>query len=134
MRNDPFLTTHPTGVAASVAAAARLNENSSNEMLKQFAYVSLEVPSDTYISICRLLGLCCHLQQPPQPWFWESENVCYLPNRCPLPLGGMNMVNKGPRVRTNINVREFVFVAHFCTRVLEFDFDFDFDSSLTPLV
>ncbi|XP_038880249.1 late embryogenesis abundant protein 47-like [Benincasa hispida] len=27
MRNDPFLTTHPTGVAASVAAAARLNQN-----------------------------------------------------------------------------------------------------------
>ena len=27
MRNDPLLTTHPTGVAASVAAAARLNEN-----------------------------------------------------------------------------------------------------------
>ncbi|KAM1468444.1 hypothetical protein ACFX2I_033403 [Malus domestica] len=34
MRNDPFLTTHPTGVAASVAAAARLNENNSNERLK----------------------------------------------------------------------------------------------------
>lgn len=26
MRNDTFLTTHPTGVAASVAAAARLNQ------------------------------------------------------------------------------------------------------------
>ncbi|EXC47602.1 hypothetical protein L484_001468 [Morus notabilis] len=26
MRNDKFLTTHPTGVAASVAVAARLNE------------------------------------------------------------------------------------------------------------
>ncbi|KAL6142767.1 hypothetical protein ACLB2K_061043 [Fragaria x ananassa] len=26
MRNDPYLTTHPTGVAASVAAAARLNQ------------------------------------------------------------------------------------------------------------
>ncbi|CAN6724792.1 unnamed protein product [Malus baccata var. baccata] len=34
MRNEPFLTTHPTGVAASVAAAARLNENNSNEGLK----------------------------------------------------------------------------------------------------
>lgn len=28
MRNDPYLTTHPAGVAASVAAAARLNSNS----------------------------------------------------------------------------------------------------------
>lgn len=27
MRNNPAMTTHPTGVAASVAAAARLNEN-----------------------------------------------------------------------------------------------------------
>ncbi|GLT60785.1 hypothetical protein SLA2020_335350 [Shorea laevis] len=27
MRNNPYLTTHPTGVAASVAAAARLNHN-----------------------------------------------------------------------------------------------------------
>ncbi|XP_022156725.1 late embryogenesis abundant protein 47-like [Momordica charantia] len=27
MRNDPLLTTHPTGVAASVAAAARLNQS-----------------------------------------------------------------------------------------------------------
>ncbi|KAM3705193.1 hypothetical protein ACB098_03G061300 [Castanea mollissima] len=27
MRNDPYLTTHPTGVAASVAAAARINQN-----------------------------------------------------------------------------------------------------------
>nr|POE67184.1 late embryogenesis abundant protein 31 [Quercus suber] len=26
MRNDPYLTTHPTGVAASVAAAARINQ------------------------------------------------------------------------------------------------------------
>ncbi|KAH0994711.1 hypothetical protein GBA52_018575 [Prunus armeniaca] len=34
MRNDPFLTTHPTGVAASVAAAARLNQTNSNEMPK----------------------------------------------------------------------------------------------------
>ncbi|KAL6278746.1 hypothetical protein ACE6H2_022347 [Prunus campanulata] len=34
MRNDPFLTTHPTGVAASVAAAARLNQINSNEMPK----------------------------------------------------------------------------------------------------
>ncbi|CAI0384407.1 unnamed protein product [Linum tenue] len=30
MRNDPFLTTHPTGVAASVAAAARLNQQALN--------------------------------------------------------------------------------------------------------
>lgn len=30
MRNDPFLTTHPTGVAASVAAAARLNQGGNN--------------------------------------------------------------------------------------------------------
>ncbi|KAF3454362.1 hypothetical protein FNV43_RR04809 [Rhamnella rubrinervis] len=30
MRNDPYLTTHPTGVAASVAAAARLNQNINN--------------------------------------------------------------------------------------------------------
>ncbi|XP_028945956.1 late embryogenesis abundant protein 47-like isoform X2 [Malus domestica] len=34
MRNDPYLTTHPTGVAASVAAAARLNENNSSQMPK----------------------------------------------------------------------------------------------------
>ena len=27
MRNDPNLTTHPAGVAASVAAAARLNQS-----------------------------------------------------------------------------------------------------------
>ena len=26
MRNDPYLTTHPTGVAESVAAAARINQ------------------------------------------------------------------------------------------------------------
>lgn len=26
MRNDPYLTTHPGGVSASVAAAARLNQ------------------------------------------------------------------------------------------------------------
>ncbi|KAL0558423.1 hypothetical protein IC582_002993 [Cucumis melo] len=32
MRNDPSLTTHPTGVAASIAAAARLNQsNHSNK-------------------------------------------------------------------------------------------------------
>ncbi|KAM5561482.1 late embryogenesis abundant protein D-34-like [Rosa sericea] len=30
MRNDRYLTTHPTGVAASVAAAARLNQDDSN--------------------------------------------------------------------------------------------------------
>lgn len=30
MRNDPYLTTHPTGVAASVAAAARLNQKANN--------------------------------------------------------------------------------------------------------
>ncbi|KAL5068660.1 hypothetical protein RYX36_019547 [Vicia faba] len=30
MRNDPSLTTHPGGVSASVAAAARLNQNNSN--------------------------------------------------------------------------------------------------------
>ncbi|XP_065853356.1 late embryogenesis abundant protein 47 [Euphorbia lathyris] len=30
MRNDPFLTTHPAGVAASIAAAARLNQQNSN--------------------------------------------------------------------------------------------------------
>ncbi|CAN0920511.1 Late embryogenesis abundant protein 31 [Linum grandiflorum] len=29
MRNDPYLTTHPTGVAASVAAAARLNQQAN---------------------------------------------------------------------------------------------------------
>nr|XP_011465897.1 PREDICTED: late embryogenesis abundant protein D-34 isoform X2 [Fragaria vesca subsp. vesca] len=34
MRNDPYLTTHPTGVAASVAAAARLNQGNSNEGTK----------------------------------------------------------------------------------------------------
>ncbi|KAJ4841108.1 hypothetical protein Tsubulata_003739 [Turnera subulata] len=33
MRNDPFLTTHPAGVAASVAAAARVNQ--SNNKIKQ---------------------------------------------------------------------------------------------------
>lgn len=30
MRNDPMLTTHPAGVAASVAAAARLNQSNKN--------------------------------------------------------------------------------------------------------
>ncbi|XP_004495776.1 late embryogenesis abundant protein D-34 isoform X1 [Cicer arietinum] len=30
MRNDPYLTTHPGGVSASVAAAARLNQNNNN--------------------------------------------------------------------------------------------------------
>lgn len=30
MRNDPMLTTHPAGVAASVAAAARLNQSTNN--------------------------------------------------------------------------------------------------------
>ncbi|CAL0321002.1 unnamed protein product [Lupinus luteus] len=30
LRNDPYLTTHPAGVAASVAAAARLNQNNHN--------------------------------------------------------------------------------------------------------
>ncbi|XP_062005083.1 late embryogenesis abundant protein D-34-like isoform X1 [Rosa rugosa] len=34
MRNDPYLTTHPTGVAASVAAAARLNQGNSIEGTK----------------------------------------------------------------------------------------------------
>ncbi|XP_050383910.1 late embryogenesis abundant protein D-34-like [Argentina anserina] len=34
MRNDPYLTTHPTGVAASVAAAARLNQGNCNEGTK----------------------------------------------------------------------------------------------------
>ncbi|CAN1285375.1 Late embryogenesis abundant protein 31 [Linum perenne] len=29
MRNDPYLTTHPTGVAASVAAAARINQQAN---------------------------------------------------------------------------------------------------------
>ncbi|KDP23618.1 hypothetical protein JCGZ_23451 [Jatropha curcas] len=29
MRNDPYLTTHPAGVAASIAAAARLNQQNS---------------------------------------------------------------------------------------------------------
>ncbi|KAJ9185887.1 hypothetical protein P3X46_005467 [Hevea brasiliensis] len=29
MRNDPFLTTHPAGVSASIAAAARLNQQNS---------------------------------------------------------------------------------------------------------
>ncbi|KAJ8760748.1 hypothetical protein K2173_017892 [Erythroxylum novogranatense] len=31
MRNDPFLTTHPAGVAASVAAAARLNQQTATQ-------------------------------------------------------------------------------------------------------
>ncbi|OWM82002.1 late embryogenesis abundant protein D-34-like [Punica granatum] len=31
MRNDPYLTTHPAGVAASVAAAARLNETDQQD-------------------------------------------------------------------------------------------------------
>ena len=30
MRNDPYLTTHPGGVSASVAAAARLNQSNTN--------------------------------------------------------------------------------------------------------
>ncbi|WCJ43969.1 Late embryogenesis abundant protein 47 [Euphorbia peplus] len=30
MRNDPFLTTHPAGVAASIAAAARLNQQNAS--------------------------------------------------------------------------------------------------------
>lgn len=30
MRNDPNLTTHPGGVSASVAAAARLNQSHNN--------------------------------------------------------------------------------------------------------
>ncbi|XP_031258331.1 late embryogenesis abundant protein 31-like [Pistacia vera] len=30
MRNDPMLTTHPAGVSASVAAAARLNQNNTS--------------------------------------------------------------------------------------------------------
>lgn len=30
MRNDPMLTTHPAGVSASVAAAARLNQEKNN--------------------------------------------------------------------------------------------------------
>ncbi|KAK9919624.1 hypothetical protein M0R45_028210 [Rubus argutus] len=34
MQNDRHLTTHPTGVAASVAAAARLNQNESNDIPK----------------------------------------------------------------------------------------------------
>jgi hypothetical protein len=29
MRNDPYLTTHPGGVSASVAAAARLNQKNN---------------------------------------------------------------------------------------------------------
>ncbi|KAI4301883.1 hypothetical protein L6164_035120 [Bauhinia variegata] len=31
MRNDPYLITHPSGVAASVAAAARLNQANNNK-------------------------------------------------------------------------------------------------------
>ncbi|KAF9681680.1 hypothetical protein SADUNF_Sadunf05G0027300 [Salix dunnii] len=34
MRNDPFLTTHPAGVAAAVAAAARLNRQNSTKNKK----------------------------------------------------------------------------------------------------
>lgn len=30
MRNDPYLTTHPGGVSASMAAAARLNQKNNN--------------------------------------------------------------------------------------------------------
>ncbi|XP_061972550.1 late embryogenesis abundant protein D-34-like [Populus nigra] len=35
MRNDPFLTTHPAGVAASVAAAARLNQQNNTKNKKE---------------------------------------------------------------------------------------------------
>jgi hypothetical protein len=35
MRNDPFLTTNPVGVAASVAAAARLNQQNNTKNKKE---------------------------------------------------------------------------------------------------
>lgn len=35
MRNDPFLTTHPAGVAASVAAAARFNQQNNTKNKKE---------------------------------------------------------------------------------------------------
>lgn len=35
MRNDPLLTTHPAGVAASVAAAARLNQQNNTKNKKE---------------------------------------------------------------------------------------------------
>jgi hypothetical protein len=35
MRNDPFLTTNPAGVAASVAAAARLNQQNNTKNKKE---------------------------------------------------------------------------------------------------